>query len=166
MVCFHISSILCDYLAYFLAQARKIKKIHPENIPYISGNGTFQLYIKKNYIFSYILGYGIFQAKLEKRKKSTPRKLLIFREMELSNFLNLEILICSQKKLFSYFRKQTPPQKKKFIFQETELPYIFLIFQEVTFRAREMKKPTFKKTSYILNFLYFLKKSFSFISGN
>ena len=162
MVCFHISSILCDYLAYFLAQARKIKKIHPENIPYISGNGTSQLYIKKNFIFSYIFGYGIFQPKLEKRKKSTPRKLLIFREMELSNFLNLEILICSQKKLFLYFRKQNPPPPK-IIFQETELRYIF---QEVTFRAREMKKPTFKKTSYILNFLYFLKKSFSFISGD
>ena len=35
------NSILYSYLAHYLTQARKIKKIHPEKIPYISGNGAF-----------------------------------------------------------------------------------------------------------------------------
>ena len=36
-----ISSIIWSYLAHFPAQAPKKKKIYPEKIPYISGNGTF-----------------------------------------------------------------------------------------------------------------------------
>ena len=36
-----IRSILYSYQAHFQAQAQQIKKIHPEKIPYISGNGTF-----------------------------------------------------------------------------------------------------------------------------
>ena len=73
----------------FSAQARKIKKNHPEKISYasgnenpekiiyISGNGTF-LYFRKLFIFPEVT----FRARKVKRTHS--EKLLIFLEMELS----------------------------------------------------------------------------------
>ena len=39
---------------------------------------------------------------------------------------------------------ETP--KKFFAFQEAELSYISLIFQDITFRARKMKNGTFENT--------------------
>ena len=52
-----------------------------------------------------------------------------------------KILIFSQKKPSHIFQKQKIPKK-------------FLIFQEVTFRARKMKK---KKKKLLKHFLYFRK---------
>ena len=49
-----------------------------EKIPYISGKGTF-LYFGKRFIFQEVI------SKREKFKKSTLKKSLIFRQMELSS---------------------------------------------------------------------------------
>ena len=106
-----------NFLNFFLKKTRSEK-----SFSYISGNGTF-LYFLKRKLFLYFRKwiFSIF------RETETPKKILIFRKTE------------------------TP--KKFFIFQETELSHIsgngnpkkLLIFQEVTFRARKVKKPTLKK---------------------
>ena len=67
----------------------------------------------------------------------------MFQEMELSYISRNGTFLCFKKRNF-------------LMFQETELSYIsgngnheiLLIFQEVTFRARKMKKPVLKKSSF------------------
>ena len=59
-----------------------------------------------------------------------------------------KILIFSQKKAFLIFQETESP-KKNFTFQESELSYFSLIFQEATFGARKMKKTHSEKISYI-----------------
>ena len=113
------------------------------------------------------------------------KKFLYFRDMELSRSSIKKFLILSRKKSFhifqetelSYISGNTNPEEtsyifskescsyisgnrnpeKFFIFQETKISYISLIFQDVTFRARKMKKITFKKTH---------TENISYISGN
>ena len=76
--------------------------------------------------------------------------------MELSSSNIKKFLIFSQKKDFLIFRETETP-KKFLIFQERELSYIsgngnpkrLLIFEEVTFQARKMKKTLPGKVSYI-----------------
>ena len=72
---------------------------------------------------------------------SKIRKVFLFREMELSE------LIFPQKKAFLIFRETEIP-RKFLIFQETELSYISgnrnpKKFQEVTFPAQKIKKPSY-----------------------
>ena len=97
-----------------------------------------------------------------KKEKNLPRENSLY--FEKWNFLIFLIwkFLYVLKKSFSHISGSRPPPKKKIYILGNRTSLYFLIFQEVTFRAREMKKPTFKKTSYILNFLYFLKKSFYF----
>ena len=123
--------------------------------------------IKKILMFSYILGNGTFKPKLEKIKNPPRKKFLIFREMELSSSNTREFFMFSPKKvlyfgkqkprknslyflkrkLFLHFRKRKPGKtslrfmkRNSFIFQETESPKKLFIFQEVTFRARKIKR--------------------------
>ena len=114
--------------------------------------------IKKFPIFSYILGSRNPEKIPYISGNGNPKKLLIFREMELFsptsknrkflqkishaqgkwNFLILilkNFLYFLKRKLFSYFRKRKTP-KKFLIFQETELSHIsgketFLYFGKV-----------------------------------
>ena len=72
--------------------------------------------------------------------------------MELSSSNFKEFPIFSQKKTFVIFRETETP-KFFFTFQDAKLSYIsgngntkkLLIFQEVTFRTRKIKKSTLKK---------------------
>ena len=64
----------------------------------------------------------------------------------------MELSSSSIKKAFLVFQETEIPEKL-FLFQETEISYIsgsrnfekLVIFLEVTFRARKIKKPTLKK---------------------
>ena len=80
---------------------------------------------------------------------SNIKNFFIIQEVEAPK----KLLIFSQKKAFLIFPEtETPP--KIFVFQETELAYIsgngnpkkLLIFQEVTFQARKIKKNQSEKT--------------------
>ena len=126
------------------------------------GNPEKILYIFSKENFSYISGNGTLQNfKLQKLKKSAPRKFLTLQETETPR----KLLIFSQKKVVLIFREMETP-KKLFIFQETELSYISrneaflinisLIFQEVTFQARKIEK----KKKFLKSFLYFGKWNF------
>ena len=75
-----------------------------------------------------------------------------------SNFKSPSFLYFLKRKLFFYLRKRKS-RKKFFIFQETELSYISLIFQEVTFWIQKnIKRPTLKKL------FVFQKTELSYIS--
>ena len=77
----------------------------------------------------------------------------MFQEKELSSSNIKKILIFSQKKAFLYFGKQKP--RKISYISENGNPKKFLIFEEVTFQAREMKKKPLLK-----DVLYFGKRNF------
>ena len=78
-----------------------------------------------------------------------PKKILIFREMELSSYNVKKFLIFSQKKVVIFQEMET--SKKFFIFQETELSHI----SAENFQARKMKRKPLLKC-----FLYFGKWNF------
>ena len=68
----------------------------------------------------------------------------MFQEKELSSSNIKKFLIFSQKKAFLYFGKQK--LRKISYISENGNPKKFLIFKEVTFQARKMKKnPTVKR---------------------
>ena len=149
------SSILWSYLAHFSAQARKNKKNLPRKYSLYFRKWNFlALILKNSYIFSkenfsYIFRNGpcTFQCMLEKWKKSTSRKFLIFQEIELSNSNNNKFLIFQDtetpKNIFIFSQK-----KAVLIFHETETAknslYFrkrnFLTFREITFQAQKTKK--------------------------
>ena len=108
----------------------------PKKIPYISGNGN----PKKP---SYISGNGTFQSK--------PRENFLYSNMK-------KFHIFSQKQAFAIFQETETPKKIPFISVNGN-PKKLLLLQEVTFRARKMKKKKhFKIFSYISGngtFLYF-----------
>ena len=89
-----------------------------------------------------------FSVKAQKIKKPTPRKIYYIsgkRSLEKTSYI-------FSKESFSYIsRKKT--LKTLLIFQETEAPKKHLIFWEVTFRARKIKKTS--SLSLNKNFLYF-----------
>ena len=128
------------------SRSSKNKKVHPDKkIPYILGNGTFLLDIKKIILFSYISGNKNPKKILYISGNGNPIKLLIFREMELfrlsskneknppqENFLHSKkmdlsssnikkFLTFSQVKAFLIFQEAKTPQKL-LIFQKTEAP--------------------------------------------
>ena len=86
-----------------------------------------------------------FSVKAQKIKKPTPRNISGKRSLEKTSYI-------FSKESFSYIsRKKT--LKTLLIFQETEAPKKHLIFWEVTFRARKIKKTS--SLSLNKNFLYF-----------
>ena len=86
-----------------------------------------------------------FSVKAQKIKKSTPRNISGKRSLEKTSY------IFSKESFFYISRKKT--LKTLLIFQETEAPKKHLIFWEVTFRARKIKKTS--SLSLNKNFLYF-----------
>ena len=63
-----------------LSPSSKNKKVHPEKIPYISGNGNFLYFLKKS--FSYISGSGNPPKKfLILSGNGNPKKRLMFQEV-------------------------------------------------------------------------------------
>ena len=99
-----------SYLAHVLAQARKIKKIHPEKNSLYFGKKIFLALKLKNFlILFYIFGNVTFSAQARKNKKKPPQgNFLYFGKMELSNSNIKKFLISSQKKAFLIFRKRKP----------------------------------------------------------
>ena len=87
--------------------------------------------------------WNILQKQLASALKKSSYIFLIFQERVHSS--------SSIKKVFLLFQKMGTP--KKFMFQETKLSYIsgnrnfknLIIFLEVTFKARKMKKATLKR---------------------
>ena len=103
----------------------------------------------------------------------SPKKFLIFREMELSCSNLKKFLIFSQKKkrkLFLYFGKcnflifqKTKTPKKFIIFQKTEIPKRILLFQEMELSyilGRNFSSLKNKKAPLWKFFLYFRKWNF------
>ena len=86
-----------------------------------------------------------FSVKAQKIKKPTPRNISGKRSLEKTSY------IFSKESFFYISRKKT--LKTLLIFQETEAPKKHLIFWEVTFRARKIKKTS--SLSLNKNFLYF-----------
>ena len=78
-----LSDISGNGTLYFSAQAWKIKKIHPEKISYISGNGNPE---RNSFIFSYIFSKESFLYIPGKGGflSSKKEKFLMFWEIELS----------------------------------------------------------------------------------
>ena len=88
-----------------------------------------------------------FLSPSSKNKKSPPRKkFLIFRETELSSSNIKKNLVFSQKKAFLISREMETPKKIPYISRNVS-PKKMLIFQEVIFRARKMKKFHSEKTA-------------------
>ena len=73
----------------------------PKKMPYISGNGN----PKKLLIF---WEKDLFSPSSRKLKKSTQKKILIFREVEQSNSKIKNFVIFSQKKAFLIFPEKEP----------------------------------------------------------
>ena len=134
---FLLGSSVVYYRATWRAFQPKLKKIkiHPENFLIFPEMELSNSKIKKFLIFSQKKSFLIFpemepctfQLKLEKIKKSTPRKFLKFQEREIpKKFL-------FQRKLFLYFRKRKP---RKIIFISGNGIFLcfrkLFIFQEVT----------------------------------
>ena len=77
----------------------------------------------------------------------------IFKKIKVSGSNIKKVVIFSQKGAFLIF-KETETLKKLFAFQKCELSYILgngnlkklLLFQEVTFQARKMRKTHFEKS--------------------
>ena len=95
--------------------------------------------------------WHIFKPKLKIKIKYPLKKVLyvlIFWKMEFSSSNIRKFLIFYQKKGFLLFQETETP-KQNFSIVQMEMgnghPKKFLIFQEVTFRTRKMKKPTLKK---------------------
>ena len=86
-----------------------------------------------------------FSVKAQKIKKPTPRSISGKRSLEKTSY------VFSKESFFYISRKKT--LKTLLIFQETEAPKKHLIFWEVTFRARKIKKTS--SLSLNKNFLYF-----------
>ena len=86
----------------------------------------------------------------------TELSSLIFREMELS-CSNINFSYILSKESFSSISENENPEKIPYISGNGTFLYFskFLIFQEVTFRARKNKKHLLRK-----NFLYFRKWNF------
>ena len=116
---------------HFSFQAGKIKKIRPEKNSLYFGKWNFLDLIFKNFL-----------------------NFLIFREMELFSPSSKNEKIYPYKN-FLYFRKRSPG-KTSYIFKRKLFLYFgkrkrnFLIFQEVTFRARKVKRTYSQKAAYIL----------------
>ena len=120
---------------HFSAQARKIKKIHSEEISYIPGKWNILSLILKNFLYFFKRKLLLYFRKLKPRKDS----LYFLQES------------------FSFVSKNGNPELIFFIFQKRKLSYISrngnakkpLIFQEVTFRDRKIKETRSQKFSYI-----------------
>ena len=111
----------------FKAKAEKIKKSTLEKkIPYISKNWTFQFLYWEIFVFKEI---------------ETLKRFLIFREIKLLKS------IIFPKESFPYILENKNPKQIHYISGNGTFLHFtkLLMFQEVTFQARKIKKPTLKK---------------------
>ena len=149
------NSILCSYLAHFLAQARKIKKSTPKKFL------IFQELELLAVILKFFLYFGKWNLSAQARKiKSSLRKFHKLREMKLSssNILgNRNLKKNGNLKKNSYILGNGNPKK--------------LIFQEITFwdqkwknflySRRQLANPENQKV-----FILFLIKKHNFLNWN
>ena len=170
---FNYTSITCSYLLLFLnlTNQKKSNLKHSYIFLYFRKRNPPTPPLpppKKNLVFHETAALNTFLyfekskhlSSSSKKKKSILSKMFlnffIFKKIKVSGSNIKKVVIFSQKGVFLIF-KETETLKKLFAFQKCELSYILgngnlkklLLFQEVTFQARKMRKTHFEKSFYI-----------------
>ena len=170
---FNYTSIICSYLLLFLnlTNQKKSNLKHSYIFLYFRKRNPPTPPLpppKKNLVFHETAALNTFLyfkkskhlSSSSKKKKSILSKMFlnffIFKKIKVSGSNIKKVVIFSQKGAFLIF-KETETLKKLFAFQKCELSYILgngnlkklLLFQEVTFQARKMRKTHFEKSFYI-----------------
>ena len=128
---------------HFSFQAGKIKKIRPEKNSLYFGKWNFLDLIFKNFLNFLIFREMELFSPSSKNEKIYPYKnFLYFRKRSPGKTSYI-----FKRKLFLYFGKRKP-RKKSLCFRKRKRN--FLIFQEVTFRVRKVKRTYSQKAAYIL----------------